>query len=277
MNQFITRDFYRAMGVHANRMTFAMLYVNDVYFGFYALAEEFDSVWVGDTWNKHRGNFYKVCCDQWLSQPNKSVHGIKIRVGQDPNMTQWSTFYTALNTPNITANEFAKLVNVDLYTRSSVTEVFVVSGDGSILNGNNYGFYHHPDHKWMDMVTYDYESTLQSSVNHGVLESYIDPGRPVPILFKLILSFPQYRQTYIKLFQTFLTRVFSSAGVAELQRRITVLGAAVVQQVARDANYNLQGNRTPAVAQTWIDAMHSWVVKRAQVCAVKLNVSISLI
>lgn len=85
------------MGVHGSRMSIGALYVNEVYFGIYTLEEEFDSIWVADSWKKHKGNFYKICCDQWLSQTSEPTHGVEIREGDATNWTEWKNFYSLLN------------------------------------------------------------------------------------------------------------------------------------------------------------------------------------
>lgn len=148
----------------------------------------------------------------------------------------------------------------------------------------------------MDVVSFDWESTLHLSPTRGIFEDYFKgDGHPIPILFQRFLSFPSNREAYTSLFKyasvetfrhlsfglvnltfdrAFLLRVFSNEGQAELQSRISTLGSMIVQQVARDANYNLQGNRTSQVAEIWVKNMHSWVVKRAQSCAQMLNVSL---
>ena len=39
---------------------------------------------------------YKMCCDQWLSEPTKMFKGVEQHEG-DGNTTDWTLFFTALN------------------------------------------------------------------------------------------------------------------------------------------------------------------------------------
>ena len=43
---YIKDDYYRAIGVPSLRMSLAQVFVNDIYWGIFTLAEQTDRVWV---------------------------------------------------------------------------------------------------------------------------------------------------------------------------------------------------------------------------------------
>ena len=199
----IADDFYRLMGITGSRMSFGQLFVNDVYFGLYTLAEEMDSQWieaqyaalcierlsfhrrafsyVHNSWEKHKGNYYDIDWGQWLGDPKQALQSVKQSEG-DGNMTDYLSLVKLLNScalafpsqfvscrdycdlrTNYTTAAFASVFDVERYCRAAVIEVFSVYGDGYIISGNNYGLYHNPLTGLFDYTTRDYESTMMAS------------------------------------------------------------------------------------------------------------------
>lgn len=72
----------------------------------------------------------------------------------------------------------------------------------------------------------------------------------------------------------FLSTLFTVENRAQLLTRIGEYGAVMSAQLAHDTYFFLEGGRTGALAQQWVNNTQDWIVQRSEIVAKMLNMTL---
>jgi spore coat protein H len=173
----LSYNLYRAMGIVAPRVSWAVLRVNGNSQGLFGMVEEVDKRLVKDRWpDNDQGNLFK---EVWPGQTDEDWTTSHLHTNtQTPVITAFMAFSSALNaatSDNLRAT-LGRFVDLDYFTRYMVVDDAIANFDGVTTfytNGNpdevgnhNYYFYEQSPNQF-SIIPWDLEATLSLATSFG--------------------------------------------------------------------------------------------------------------
>ena len=263
-------DMNKAMGVPTQRSSYAVVYINDVFVGFYFMHEDIsdhfiDSRFAGDGsgnlmqlyYNVHLGyygaedTYYRD--KAYVNALDYPMHYYKRQEGNDDwsDFISWWFFFSNSTSDNDFFDHVEQYVDTDTLLRLMAVESFLLMSD-NLASGNNIYIYHQTKEDVEDQMclfTYDFESvfffdkeTNEPLQNPDIFDffltlntSYDDTN---PLVNRLMLS-AKYRDKYVDYMSTFSSTVFGSESKQQPASRYASLFQFVLPWAAKDKLWQL--------------------------------------
>lgn len=184
-------NMMRKAGIRAPRVAHTKLYLNDQYWGVYALVEQIDKTFLVNNFDNGQGTLYKNMGNsglEWLGNiPANYASTFEIKTNETEN--DWAPFIDFVDILNNSNNaEFAERIdtvfNVDYYLRVLAIDFMTDNWDSYIDHGRNYYMYHEPVSDLFYWIPWDYNLAMGGSLNSGG-----NPGPPANLDCGIGLSF----------------------------------------------------------------------------------------
>jgi len=157
-------DILNRMGIVSISANYAVLYVNEEYFGFYILMDAPKLPWVEQVFGeKDTKNLYKCKSGgAFLSEETKDACENENDDATEDDKVEWVNFLKAFDQAK-TIEDVEKIMDIDHFTYTTVYDYLVGSYDHLIL-GHNFSMYKNKDTgKWM-IFYYDLDSELGQDI-----------------------------------------------------------------------------------------------------------------
>lgn len=154
----ICYDLVRKMGVNSPRVSFAKLYLNDVYWGLYSVVEQVDKVYLKENFGNKKGNLYKSA-----SGGSVSFQNMILKTNEEENdFTNLDEFIAKIEeTENpLFEDTLRKYLNVDAYLTLLATNVLILDIDKYWQAGKNFYLYENTETGKMEWVPWDYNLAM---------------------------------------------------------------------------------------------------------------------
>ena len=173
------------MGVPSIQASYARLYMNNEFWGFYVLLDVIKPSWIKQT--------FKPSTEEITTLYQCKTTGMTMATGSDRlcvnanddirnDMTLFSEFIRDINNCE-TAEEVEKILDVDVFLKYMAFEWLIGSFDHLLLNGHNFYFYkRETDGKWL-IIEYDFDSTLGVAIKPSFWDKKGGNPGPEPILY----------------------------------------------------------------------------------------------
>jgi spore coat protein CotH len=197
MHDMISYQLFREMGIHAPRVSYANVYVNNSLIGLFAVVEEVDGRFTKSRWPDHGdGNLYK---EVWPKSADSRYYRDGLKTNDDPednaSMQRMISYYNAINSSNEQnfAQNLSTYMDFDYFLRYLAVDVAIKNWDGirswyvdkSTGQGNNHNYFFYeeenPDGKiWI--VPWDMDQALGQRDNYfdGMGGGFGGFGQPLP-------------------------------------------------------------------------------------------------
>lgn len=237
LTEFICGELFRAAGVPAPRVTYAVVELNGRDCGLYVLKEGFDKTFLKRHFKDPNGNLYDG------GFVNDIDESLKKDSGADPeNRTDLEALARAAKEPDLTNRwqQLEKILDLDRFISFLAMEVLTCHWDGYAMNRNNYRIYHDPT---KDKLVF---------LPHGMDVMFTDPLSPLqPYLegkiARAVLETPEGSRRNGERLATLFTNVFTlkemTNQINQLQSRIRPVLAAVSRKTAREHDEAVEGLR----------------------------------
>lgn len=170
----IAFDVMRKAGIRAPRTAHAKVYINNRYWGLYAMIEQVDKTFLDNNFADGSGNLYKnigwSTLDYKGTNPNAYAEEIGLRTNED--VADWSGFIEFMQVLNQTPQsnfkeEIEKIFNVDYYLRVLAVDVMTNNWDSYIEHGRNFYLYHEPSSGQFFWIPWDYNLSMGGDFSNG--------------------------------------------------------------------------------------------------------------
>ena len=189
MHEIISYELFRDMGIHAPRVSYANVYVNNNLIGLFLAVEEIDGRFTKSRWPEYGdGNLYK---EVWPKSVDAKYYLDGLKTNDDPienaNIQRMVSYYNAINSSseqNFEQN-LSSYMDFDYFLRYLVVDVAIKNWDGmrswywdnKKQQGNNHNYYYYEEENangkiWI--VPWDMDQALMQR------DTYFDTGGGFP-------------------------------------------------------------------------------------------------
>lgn len=209
-------DYMRRHGMHAPRCTFARVYYNNVYWGFFTIMEEVNSKFLSQHYNNNDGNLFKGDPTGDLRWFGSSVTSYtSLYELEETTTNNWTDLVNLIdminNTP--TANYYNDLEDTlfgwDFLANMAMNNLFV-NNDSYCGTGHNYYIYHDQwlgKWRWIPWDVNEAFGTFTFGMTPTQLKTlpydYINQSNNRPLAVKMMAD-PTYHQVYIYTYCSFM-------------------------------------------------------------------------
>jgi hypothetical protein len=190
LREKLSYDIFQSLGVSAPRCSFAKVYINNTYWGFYSLVEQVDKTFLKSRFGNNDGNLYKAITStlQWIdSNQNSYYNQFDLKTNESEN--DWSDLLQFINVVNnVPDNEFFdsldKGFNYTDFLKIIATDNLLVNLDSYCFEGRNFYLYHNTSTHKFEWIPWDYNLSFSGFGGDqiaGVLDIlYNNPSMPLP-------------------------------------------------------------------------------------------------
>ncbi|VAW48858.1 hypothetical protein MNBD_GAMMA03-2063, partial [hydrothermal vent metagenome] len=154
-------DIFRMHGVPSPRVAHAKVYINDTFWGIYALIEQIDKRYLKRNFADNDGNLWKNKGISYLAWtgPNQADYSFELQTNETAN--DWSKFYEFvefINTASATefASQLEDIFELDEYFRILAIDILINNWDSYLDHGRNWYMYYEPRIDKMHWIPWDY-------------------------------------------------------------------------------------------------------------------------
>ncbi len=160
-------DMMRKAGIRAPRVAHARIYLNDQYWGVYAIVEQIDKTFLLNNFTSGQGDLFKNMGNselEWLGNSASSYNQI-FELKTNETEDNWVDFIEFVDILNNSSNanfetEIEKVFNVDYYLRVLAIDIMTNNWDSYIEHGRNYYIYHEPKSDLFYWIPWDYNLAM---------------------------------------------------------------------------------------------------------------------
>jgi len=171
---FIAYHLMRRMGVKVPRVAYTKLYLNDTYWGLYALVEQVDKTFLENNFSNGDGNLFKNMGNSELlwEGPNKNQYKENIALKTNEAEDDWTAFVNFIDVLNNSSDtEFAEKIkevfDVEYYLKVLSVDLITDNWDSYIEHGRNFYIYYNPDIEKFQWIPWDYNFSLGGDFGFG--------------------------------------------------------------------------------------------------------------
>jgi hypothetical protein len=278
MKNLLYSNFMRATGNPTSRESFALLYINSVYYGVMIVAEDIDDLFISRRFEDDPGSgsffkfYWNVNLNYLGSDPTyyqSLIYQTDIAGGKIPYYMPevdvpevWSDLISVLTYFNTTQGKdfeenAQQALDIQSLLRAMVVESFVVADD-QFKNGNNYYLYHRMDHEtplsWA-VFYYDFDSCLRFTPPDS--NNPDEDGDIFTFFQKNIANYKEYNpildqifqsnsltSQYVQDYEIFLNQIFGSNSKQQPVYRFNEMFNFLASWVAKDKFWQLSNGMT---------------------------------
>lgn len=229
VSELICGELYRAAGVPASRVSFAVVTINGKRRGLYYLKEGYDKYFRKRSFQEVSGNFYDGGFLRDLDQPLQLLSGSN-DVKDHKDLKALMTAARERD-PAKRFEKLEKLLEMDQFISYLCLQVLTWDWDGYPMNRNNYRIHHDPKR---DKITF---------VPSGMDQMFADVNGTIfphfqGAIARAVIETPVGRERYLKRMEEILTKVYSMPALVkrldELEKRLQPELAKVDAGAGRD-------------------------------------------
>ncbi len=163
-------DMFRFQGVSGPRVAHAKIYINDVYWGVYALIEQIDKRYLKRNYADNDGNLWKNQGNSDLSWQGEVSTNYSFELQTNEEDDDWTKFYGFVDfINNSTDNEFENnlddIFHLDEYLKIVAIDILINNWDSYLNHGRNWYMYHEPVSDKMHWLPWDYNFAFDRRTN----------------------------------------------------------------------------------------------------------------
>ncbi len=168
LTNFVGYDLWRTSKLVAPRTSFAKVYFDNVYLGFYMFVDEVDKTFLKSNYGNNDGNLFKadekMANLSWLGWDQSAYKSYKLETNETEN--DKSDLIVLLNsihnTPdNTLLDSISSYLNIDAFINSLVIELYICKRDAFYDSGHNYFLYHNTATKKFEYIPWDLDNSFQ--------------------------------------------------------------------------------------------------------------------
>lgn len=159
-------DIYNRLGLPMRRVGFAEVYINDQYFGFYTVVEEYDDIWCRDRYGDDAGALFKCLYGSTFTYNGENTGAYNTyeqQSNEQVNMKgELAHMFDVLNNTPIAdlPCAFEPLFDVDQFLKIYALDISTGHWDNYGANQNNYYLYHDLKSGQYKFLSYDCDNVL---------------------------------------------------------------------------------------------------------------------
>ena len=198
----IAYDMFRHHGIPSPRVAHVKIYIQDEYWGIYAIIEQIDKKYLKRNFADNDGNLWKnkdYSELEWLGTNPLSYSGFELQTNIEEN--DWTKFIDFIDFINNSSNvEFEdnieSIFDLDEYLRILAIDLLTNNWDSYIEHGRNWYLYHEPKTDKMHWLPWDYNFAYDRRPN-GFGDFNIILSDPNKILIHRIFQIPAFKTRYL--------------------------------------------------------------------------------
>ncbi len=205
-------DFLDVHNIPAPRANFARVYLNDAYWGLYALVEHVDKVFLTNRFVENDGNLYKAekrADLSWRGQDQSNYYEYyQLKTNEKEN--NWRELVHLIDRINNTSRDgFESELEEVLHTRGFIriwaaNNIFM-NLDAYVGSANNYYLYHRERDERFEWIIWDVNLTFGSRTGQDTLNLFYNPDRR-PLVTRM-LETEAYKTMYTETVEELVNRI----------------------------------------------------------------------
>jgi hypothetical protein len=240
-------DAWNLAGLPSRRVSFAKVYLNNVYYGLYTNIEELDDEWAQRVYGTDDGNLYKCIYPADLkylgTSPTlyKNVKHSATERAYDLKTNELTDDYADLaklclviNTPTNFECEIQKVINVQGFLKAYAVEILAAHWDDYAYNKNNFFLYHNPRTDLFEFISYDPDNSFGVDFGGGPFTTrniYTWHNAANGILVAKLLAVPNFKNQF-----SFYVNQLANNAFANLFPRLDAM-KTLISSAAQDDTY----------------------------------------
>jgi len=197
----IVYDMFRMHGIPSPRVSHVKVFIQDEYWGVYAIIEQIDKRYLKRNFADKNGNLWKNKGNsdlEWLGT-NPNAYSFELQTNEDEN--DWTKFIEFVDFINNSSNTEFKdgiesIFDLDEYLRILAIDILTNNWDSYIQHGRNWYLYYEPNTNKIHWLPWDYNFAFDRSES-GFEDFPIILNDNEKILIKRILEVPEFRIRYL--------------------------------------------------------------------------------
>lgn len=175
MRERIAMKLYERLGLPAPREAFARVYVNDEYYGLYAITESVDKRFLKRIGLDSDGYLFDYAWQEawWFTELGDDYEPYAVRFQADTHDTESAEtlygpirdFLAAVNHPRDIAADIGRFLDANLFLRGLAVEAVLAEWDGIVggFGANNFYLYHPSDSTVFQFLPWDKDNTFKGT------------------------------------------------------------------------------------------------------------------
>ncbi len=197
----IVYDMFRQHGIPSPRVSHVKVYIQDEYWGIYAIIEQIDKRYLKRNFADNDGNLWKNKGNSdlnWLGT-NPNSYPFELQTNEDDD--DWTKFIEFLDFINNSTNtefkdDIESIFDLDEYLRILAIDLLTNNWDSYIEHGRNWYLYHEPKTDKIHWLPWDYNFAFDRQQN-GFGDFNIILNNASKVLIHRIFQVPEFRVRYL--------------------------------------------------------------------------------
>jgi len=182
----LTSDIHDRLGLTAISANYALLYINDEYYGLYILTDAIKQSWIEYVYGERNTTSLYKCDGSFLD--NNSRYGCHNEIDDWEDYTELNNFIDALENAK-SISDVESFLDVDQFLTEMVIEYLIGGWDHIQRIPHNYFMYKQTNGKWR-YHSYDYDNEFGNNIDRVFLEYILDD---LPERMEILdLDYPNY-------------------------------------------------------------------------------------
>ncbi len=196
---YLCYNMMREAGVKAPRVTFCRLYLNDAYWGIYAITEQIDKTFLKSNFADGDGNLFKNTGNSDLSWVGSDPSDYSFELKTNKTENDWSEFIELVDVINNSTdsdfpNRIEEVFDVSHYLNVLAIDVMTDNWDSYLEHGRNFYLYHAPDTDQFIWIPWDYNLAMGGNLSsEGNPDPPLDSLCPIQAKFTATLNFATFQ------------------------------------------------------------------------------------
>lgn len=193
-------DMFRMHGIAGPRVAHAKIYINDTFWGIYALIEQIDKRYLKRNFANNDGNLWKNKGNSNLAWEGNDSASYPFELQTNETKNDWSKFLGFIDFINNAsdtdfASQLADIFVLDEYLRILAIDILINNWDSYLNHGRNWYLYHEPKKDKIHWVPWDYNFAFnRDPLGHGDLALVRDMVLPDKVLVRRIFEVPEFKE-----------------------------------------------------------------------------------
>jgi len=173
-------DMHNRLGLKSLSAGYAILYVNEEYFGFYVLLDSPKLPWIEQVYGeKDAKNLYKCKLGGMFLTEQSNGYTCENENDEVTDRTEWLEFLRALDNSKSIA-DVEDILDVDKFLYESAFDYLAGSWDHFFHSGHNYSMYKQKNGKWT-IIYYDFDGDIgQDVIGIEFAQMFTNPNKDYP-------------------------------------------------------------------------------------------------
>jgi hypothetical protein len=194
-------NMFRFHGIPSPRVSHARVYIQDEYWGTYAMIEQIDKRYLKRNFADNDGNLWKNKGNYDLSWQGTDMNNYPFELQTNEEENNWSKLIEFVNVINNTSDADFKVAlenvfHVDEYLRVLAIDLLINNSDSYAERGRNWYLYHEPKSNKIHWLPWDYNLTFNRGVD-GANDFDILNAENGKILIDRVLEVPEWKDRYL--------------------------------------------------------------------------------